>query len=61
MPAFMIGLGLAWFFSALGVTRDIGQLGSFLGLAILYSSVFYSAEKAPRLANFAVESITADN
>ena len=33
--------------SALGVfIRDIGQMGSFLGLALLYSSgVFYSAEK----------------
>ena len=52
MPAFMIGLGLAWFFSALGVfIRDIGQLGSFLGLALLYSSgVFYSAEKAEKTA-----------
>ena len=31
--------------------RDIGQLGSFLGLALLYSSgVFYSAEKAEKTA-----------
>ena len=52
IPALMIGLGLAWFFSALGVfIRDIGQLGSFLGLALLYSSgVFYSAEKAEKTA-----------
>ena len=47
-PVFFIALGLSWFFSALGVfIRDIGQLGSFLGLALLYASgVFYSAEKA---------------
>ena len=48
LPVFLFALGLAWFFSALGVfIRDIGQLGSFLGLALLYSSgVFYSIEKA---------------
>lgn len=47
-PVFFIALGFAWFFSALGVfIRDISQIGSFLGLALLYSSgVFYSAEKA---------------
>ena len=47
-PVFLMALGLAWFLSALGVfIRDIGQIGSFLGLALLYSSgVFYSAEKA---------------
>ena len=45
-PIFLIALGLSWFFSALGVfIRDVGQLASFLGLALLYSSgVFYSAE-----------------
>ena len=47
-PVFFIALGLAWFFSALGVfIRDIGQLGGFLGLGLLYASgVFYSADKA---------------
>ena len=47
-PVFLIALGLAWFLSALGVfIRDIGQIGSFLGLALLYSSgVFYSAVSA---------------
>lgn len=47
-PVFLIALGLSWFFSALGVfVRDIGQMGSFLGLGLLYASgVFYSAEKA---------------
>ena len=51
-PVFLIALGLAWFFSALGVfIRDIGQIGSFLGLALLYASgVFYSAEKAETMA-----------
>ena len=51
-PVFLIALGLSWFFSALGVfIRDIGQLGSFLGLALLYASgVFYSAEKAKSTA-----------
>lgn len=51
-PVFLIALGLSWFFSALGVfIRDIGHLGSFLGLALLYASgVFYSAEKAKETA-----------
>ena len=51
-PAFLMALGMAFFFSALGVfIRDINQLGSFLGLALLYSSgVFYSAAKAEATA-----------
>ena len=51
-PVFFIALGLAWFFSALGVfIRDVGQIGSFWGLALLYASgVFYSAEKAEETA-----------
>ena len=51
-PVFMIALGLAWFFSALGVfIRDVRQIGSFLGLALLYSSgVFYSAAKVESTA-----------
>ena len=51
-PVFFIALGLAWFFSALGVfIRDVGQIGSFLGLALLYASgVFYSAAKAEETA-----------
>ncbi len=51
-PVFLIALGLSWFFSALGVfVRDIGQLGSFLGLGLLYASgVFYSADKAEKTA-----------
>ncbi len=48
LPVVFIGLGLAWFLSALGVfIRDLNQLGSFFGLALLYASgVFYSAKKA---------------
>ncbi len=51
-PVFLLALGLAWFFSALGVfVRDIAQLGGFLGLALLYASgVFYSADKAREAA-----------
>ena len=51
-PVFLIALGLGWFFAALGVfIRDISQMSSFLGLALLYSSgVFYSAEKAKSTA-----------
>ena len=57
-PVFLIALGLCWFFSALGVfIRDVAHIGSFLGLALLYSSgVFYSADKAksaaPSIWNF---------
>ena len=51
-PAFLISLGLSWFFSSLGVfIRDISHLGSFLSLALLYSSgIFYSAQKAEEIA-----------
>lgn len=51
-PVFLIALGFSWFFSSLGVfIRDVGQMGSFLGLALLYASgVFYSAEKAQTTA-----------
>jgi len=51
-PVFLMALGLSWFLSALGVfIRDIGQIGSFLGLTLLYASgVFYSAEKAKATA-----------
>jgi lipopolysaccharide transport system permease protein len=52
LPVFLTALGLSWFLSAFGVfIRDINQVGSFLGLALLYSSgVFYSAEKAEQTA-----------
>ena len=48
IPVFLIALGLSWFLSALGVfIRDLSQLASFLGLALLYASgVFYSASKS---------------
>ena len=51
-PIFLISLGLSWFFSALGVfIRDVSHLGSFLGLALLYSSgIFYSASSAEKSA-----------
>ena len=51
-PVLLMALGLSWFFSALGVfIRDVSQLGTFLGLALLYASgVFYSAEKAKAAA-----------
>jgi len=51
-PIFLISLGLSWFFSSLGVfIRDISHLGSFLSLALLYSSgIFYSAQKAEEMA-----------
>ena len=52
LPVFLTALGLAWLLSALGVfIRDISQIGSFLGLVLLYSSgVFYSAQKAEEKA-----------
>ena len=52
LPVFLIALGLAWLLSAIGVfIRDISQIGSFLGLVLLYSSgVFYSAQKAKETA-----------
>ena len=51
-PVILMALGLSWFFSALGVfIKDIGHIGSFLGLALLYASgVFYSAKKAEAAA-----------
>ena len=51
-PIFLISLGISWFFSALGVfIRDVNHFGSFLSLALLYSSgVFYSATKAEQTA-----------
>lgn len=51
-PVLIIGLGLSLIFSALGVfIRDLGMLGSFFGLSLLYASgVFYSAEKAKEMA-----------
>jgi lipopolysaccharide transport system permease protein len=46
-PLILLGLGISWFFSALGVFfRDISQVMGFLSMALLWSSgVFFSAEK----------------
>ena len=48
-PVTLLGLGLAWFFSALGVFfRDIGQVMQFLSMALMWcSGIFFSAEKNP--------------
>jgi len=47
-PIFLMALGLALFFSSVDAfDRDLGQLGAFLSLCLLYSrGVFYSSEKA---------------
>ena len=47
LPLVLLGLGVAWFFSALGVfLRDIGQIMQFLSMALMWcSGVFFSAEK----------------
>ena len=49
LPLILLGLGVAWLISALGVfLRDIGQIMQFLSLALMFSSaVFYSAQKIP--------------
>ena len=49
LPLILLGLGVAWFVSALGVfLRDIGQIMQFLTMALMFSSaVFYSAQKIP--------------
>ena len=49
LPVLLLGMGIAWFFSAIGVfLRDIGQVMQFLSLALMYSSaVFFSASKIP--------------
>ena len=49
LPVLLLGLGLAWFFSALGVLlRDISQLTQFLSMALMWASaVFYTAQKFP--------------
>ena len=49
MPLILLGLGVSWFFSALGVFfRDIGQLMQFLSTALMWASaVFFNAQKYP--------------
>ncbi|MGF1531033.1 MAG: ABC transporter permease [Puniceicoccaceae bacterium] len=48
-PVVFLALGVAWFFSALGVyIRDLGQLVQFLSLTLMYSSaIFYSQQMVP--------------
>jgi lipopolysaccharide transport system permease protein len=52
LPVLLFCLGVAWFFSALGVFfRDVGQVMQFLSIALMFSSaVFYSAQKIPPAA-----------
>ncbi len=52
LPLVFLCLGVAWFFSALGVFfRDIGQLMQFLSMALMFgSAVFYSAPNIPAAA-----------
>jgi lipopolysaccharide transport system permease protein len=49
LPVIVLGLGIAWFFSALGVFfRDIGQVMQFLSMALMWcSGIFFSAENNP--------------
>jgi len=46
LPVVFLCLGIAWFFSALGVFfRDVGQVMQFLTMVLMFSSaVFYSAQ-----------------
>ncbi|MGJ3241895.1 MAG: ABC transporter permease [Opitutales bacterium] len=48
-PLLLLGLGLAWLLSGLGVFfRDLGPFSAFLSQALLYASaVFYRVEQAP--------------
>lgn len=48
-PVILMGLGISWLISALGVFfRDIGQIVQFLSTALMWASgVFYSAQKYP--------------
>ncbi len=49
LPLIPLGLGIAWFFSALGVFfRDINQVIQFLSMSLMWcSGVFFSGEKYP--------------
>lgn len=49
VPLILIGLGVSWFISALGVFfRDISQVIQFISMALLWASgVFFSAQKYP--------------
>lgn len=49
LPVLLLGLGVGWFFSALGVFfRDISQVMQFVSMALMWSSaVFFTAQKYP--------------
>ena len=49
VPLILFGLGVSWFFAALGVFfRDINQVMQFLSMALMWASgVFFSAQKYP--------------
>jgi lipopolysaccharide transport system permease protein len=51
-PLVLMTLGIAWFFSAIGVFfRDIGQIMQFLTMALMFgSAVFYPADQVPAAA-----------
>ncbi|MCP5531091.1 MAG: ABC transporter permease [Opitutaceae bacterium] len=53
-PLLLIGLGLGWLLSALGVFfRDIGQVTQFVSMAMLWGSgVFFSAQNYPQAWTF---------
>lgn len=48
-PVLLLGAGLTWLFSALGVfLRDLGQVVGFLSLGLLYASaIFYAVDQIP--------------
>jgi len=48
-PLILLGLGISWFFSALGVFfRDINQVMQFLSMTLMWSSaVFFTAQRYP--------------
>jgi lipopolysaccharide transport system permease protein len=52
VPVYLLGLGITWLFSALGVFfRDTTQLMQFLTATVMFASaVFYSAAKIPATA-----------
>ena len=49
LPLLLLGLGISWFFAALGVFfRDISQVIQFLSMALMWASaVFFTAQKYP--------------
>lgn len=49
LPLLFLALGIAWFFSAIGVfARDIGQIMQFVTIALMWcSGIFFSAQRFP--------------